>query len=446
MVTESQSPDIGVHGLISTAFTELGHLRVITLLIQYPSIDKIPSPTNLRERIRQLSVIHPILGAKQKTGKDGKAYLEPSDEQPKVYRWEYEPDGLPEHDIISHTILDRAFNKALRDMKDLNNLRIQVDHIIPPETTDPFPSFIAISADHTLVDAAGLKTFAQHILNSKLDISSSLEKEPFYPHHVEDLMDFVPEGPLDMPVPDHWPMNCSNPMNVPGAFSHHDYPLSILERVKSQGKRHGIPTLNPVLELAFLTALTSVVPETENQVLNCYTMTDERPGLGSKAPKWSHNYFSVPSSKRTIFPLDKTDFWAAVKIQVETTKDEAYIRGGRYGAGFVKAMPSPVKDILAGKVISESPYFGTIFFSNLTRVDLPEGANDIRWTAAATPFLAPMIVNLIGSSAGLRVTIAFRDGAGLTANQADAIGVTFGQVLERLAEGETGTLATLGRQ
>ena len=112
--------------------------------------------------------------------------------------------------------------------------------------------------------------------------------------------------------------------------------------------------------------------------------------------------------------------------------------------GALQHIPVPLHQALMGKVKSDHPYIGSVFFTNMTHIDLPPGAEDFHWISAPTAFLCAVLIHWVGHKAGLRMSLAYRDGAGISKDEAGLIGERVGVVLERLAGGATGTFAEVG--
>ena len=231
-----------------------------------------------------------------------------------------------------------------------------------------------------------------------------LEKEPLYERPVEELIDFIPPPGPPPGEQDIWPKNIPCPLDIPGAHAYADYPASLMDKLKSRAKEHGVATLNPVLEVAYVATLISITPTTDD--FNWNTIRDNRNDCEDQAPVWSSNYFSAPST--LLRPLPSADFWQLAKSHAKHLKNPATIQRGRHGIGGLQHIPMPLDRRLLHKVQSNRPYIGSVLFTNMTRLDLPPGTQDFHWTSSPSPFLCAVIIHWVGHKAGLRMSLPFQ--------------------------------------
>ena len=408
------------------AFTQTGQLRPCCHLVTYPNKDAAPTPEALKTRVAALGAIYPILSARLDTSDPNHLHHVPGGTLPQVHQWQHVLGD--ESNDPAHALLDQVYAKTA-ELDTVKGPHMRIDYITAT-TSDQV--FIGLSADHFLADGAGLRNFAQLLLGQRLP---DLKKEDIYSPPIEELIDFVPP-PAPPPAPKNiWPRNVPCPLDVPGTHAYFDYPEWIIDKLKPIAREHGVLTLNPVLEMAFMSALLAIAPA--NDEFTLYTMRDDRRSCGDQAPMWSSNYFSNPVT--TFKPCPLADFWEYTHSHAEYLKDPDAMQAGRYAVGFLQHVPIPLDKLLMDLTRSEHPYIGSIFFTNMTYLDLPPGAEDFRWTSSPSPFLAPVIVHWVGHKAGLRMSLAYRNGGGIDAEQAARIGDKVGAVLDRLSRGGTGS-------
>ncbi|TRM55407.1 hypothetical protein BD626DRAFT_75750 [Schizophyllum amplum] len=279
-------------------------------------------------------------------------------------------------------------------------------------------SYLTLSVDHVVTDGRGL-TLLAHALFSP-DISSlpteSLQSIPL----MDDTLDIRPSYAHLLPIvlqelvvprlptflqryiksAKAWPAGYVQAARSPADC---EWDLSLLElsgslvaSLKSMGKERGVPTLHPLLKVAYLVAMWAVFGhDAASFTLQANTPRSERNAFLGHA-HCTANY--TTSIDVQVHPASTDDFWTiAQRIASELSSPQG-IQKGRYAMGMLSFVPDPVPDpskdtdrptgweeFCLDKAHSSEPFGGSLEVSNLGYVDLPPGAEDVAWSQACWP-------------------------------------------------------------
>ncbi|ORX40775.1 hypothetical protein BD324DRAFT_612071 [Kockovaella imperatae] len=166
---------------------------------------------------------------------------------------------------------------------------------------------------------------------------------------------------------------------------------SLLSEVcKTQTKPNDIKILNPVLEMASLASLLSIA--SSDLTITMMIMKDEREAC--KGPLWHPNHF-VGVSGASDPKTDSQDFR---KLLRSMQSDKMTRRISRPVVSASERLPMSRSPLSKLKDRSPGPIVSSLFFSNMTWLDLLLGAVDFYWVSSASPFLSAAIVHFVGHS------------------------------------------------
>jgi len=165
------------------------------------------------------------------------------------------------------------------------------------------------------------------------------------------------------------------------------------------------------------------------------------------------------SNTLNFLPQDNTSFWEeARKIKKDLTSPSAKAQA-LHSFGLLAYIPDPDPNptqnpdykpnektptgwetFLLNKSSSETPFFGSLGVSNLGYVNLPEGAVDIVWSQAISPFAPVYEINLGSCEKGLRAVTLWREGGATSRENVLEVERVWKRILRRLGESGEGVI------
>jgi len=330
--------------------------------------------------------------------------------------------------------------------------------------------YLAISAQHELLDGQGLLRLAQAIIAN--DIShiptevfetipgmSGAEYKPSMSFllpiiYREKIIPLLPTwlSSRIRPYPT-WPTTIAkHPSTAPWDFSILSIPPAIIKALSTKGKEMGVNTLHPILKVAYLQAMREVYgPTSPNAVFIGESPRSER----SDDPSDGHSYIAGNYVSASSWTLPITGgFWDWCRTY-STYLRTTGISDGRQSIGLLAYLPDPPAfesndprratgwedDYLTKFENGENTYSQSLSFSNLGRCSLykESGVEDLVWGFPGSPFAPPLSVALIGHEGGLRVYTTWREGCPVTKDTAGAVEAGLNRILQEQA-GKGGTV------
>lgn len=348
--------------------------------------------------------------------------------------------------------------------------------------------YIAISAYHHLIDGMGGLRLCLALLSpsgSSCDLGSEKGLAP----RMEDRVNITPPIPFiakeafrELVVPTLpsqrlrnkwsntpcWPGTAvqGKPTEFAEAQESVHLPSAWISKLKQAGKDNGVETINPVLEVAFVLALYEGMgrpdePIDANTLLNDRDDTDERvPKIGGVFFSTMHKVYNEPKSTRLedvttyddfgIPSIDVERFWHLTRETATHLSSSSVRQRGRWAIGMMRYLPNPSsfssphadspdrrtktawEDFFWENIERPNPCRTSFGWSNLGRVNLPQGCDGMRWTQSASPFELAMLACVVGHKKGLEVCVTFRQGFAVSR-----------QEMRRILERFKGTLAEL---
>jgi hypothetical protein len=353
----------------------------------------------------------------------------------------------------------------------------QVVRYIPPSSTgddETHPrAYLALSVDHVLTDGRGGIQLLQSLLAPTIDhlpyetINTIPKLEDT--HHIKPSALFllpiafqellVPRLPVFMqrylkPYA-VWPSGAvvKPPLDCPGEISVFTLPPDVLAGLKKVGKENGVSTLHPILKLSYGIAIWAVHRQAYDKpfAMSMQTPSSVRDVEGSNHGYCTANYTASQSFR--LLPQPSTSFWVeAAKIATTLSSPNGKAEALQ-SMGLLGYLPDPEptpesprtgwETFLLSKASSLDPFPGSLGFSNLGYVDLPDGAEDLFWSQVVSPFAPVYEVNVFGCEKGLRVVSIWRDGSGTSRKEVEEVERVWERVLRRLVDGEVDTLGQL---
>lgn len=395
--------------------TDAGEPRRIAFAASFPphSFDA----QSIADRLDELITVYPILSARA-TADDRWVALESKRVGKDMLTESSEHVG---HGSITE-ILDRLALRAVLRPLDHGGLDIYAGRSLGIEihraTHDSEKDYLVVCADHSLTDPTGLLRLMDAILADDLPVAIKAEQQ-HWPLPVEDLIDYtLPEPPAfpPPPLPESWGMvskgtkvSDTRNVGVSGTLS-----AAEGERVSAAAKSNGIATLGPVLCAAYLRALWEVAGKPEQQ-FEIWQLKSDRTELGDKISHIFGNYvIAVPDQ---IHPGKPADLWELAR-QLAGSINPVNVTSGRRGIGSLAFAPVPLGKLIGMAAQSPMSFRASVAFSNLTRVAMPKGAEELVWQAGASIVTAPIAVHLLGHAGGVRLNVTLRDGFAITREQA----------------------------
>ena len=211
-----------------------------------------------------------------------------------------------------------------------------------------------------------------------------------------------------------------------------EFPTTELNNLKIAGKRNGVTSLDPILSVAYLAAMwthlhhhPSFTPtrstsdpsqegprqESGSVHFRLGSSRDERPNIADLKPSYCGNYFTGIFWSLTTDPT--TSFWSTARAYQTFTRDPKTLQYGRDYIGNLPFIPKPWEQEWIRLLNLSHPFPFSLTLSNLTFVELPSGSDDLVRSHFASPFLLPLVVNLMGHRNGLRAMAVWREGSPL---------------------------------
>jgi len=331
------------------------------------------------------------------------------------------------------------------------------------------PAYLTLLTDHVVADGIGtirlvlalLSPDVTHLPYEKLSDDSRLENtidvRPSYAHLLtavwtELVLPRLPrflEQYLKPPRP--WPDEnvALPPMKATPASSSMEIDVDIMNRLKIAGKAQHVPTLHPVLETAFLVAMSSVLQWKGSTESSPFLLRTSSPGSVRDSALGhlycTSNYFSSLDYDVSFSPTDS--FWVEVSRASAYYKSPTARKDGVQVWGLLAYVPDPDpsrtklnpgptgwEDHFAAQSQRPNPYRDSFALSNLGCIDLPDGADDLIWCQSSSAFNPPLTVNLVGHKGGLRMTFNWQEGSALSRDQVEDIQRTLKRILYRLVD------------
>ncbi|KAI5895068.1 uncharacterized protein SCHCODRAFT_02222986 [Schizophyllum commune H4-8] len=460
---------LSLHERFSLMRRNLSFPQPLTALIAYPAAS-LPTADFLSRRITELQEHFPLLRCEVVNAKT----REPAFQQRAT---SYAPeeilrqasftlvegsDGTQEKERILYNELDRMTRE------DLTRPLWQVTLFTPSSPSDR--GYVALSADHILIDGKGLALLTQALLAP--DISSlpteTLAQIPL----MEDTIDIRPPYSYLLPVvwqellvpklpsflqsyvaqPKPWPGSNiqRSPAECEWGLSLLELAPSLVDALKSAGKVHEVKTLHPILKAAHFVAMWAVLAHNSPDIpfpLKANTPRTERKASLGHAYCTS-NYTASTDVQVQLKASD--DFWATARYVAHALGSPEGIQNGRYNMGMLSFLPDPIPDPAKadtdrptgweehfyGKLHGSDPFGGSLEVSNLGYAALPEGAEDLLWSSASWPCAPVLNANVVGHGNGLRIVTVWREGAAVTKEQVKEVEKVLRRVLERVAGNE----------
>lgn len=417
-----------------------GYPFIITLLLSYPSA--LPSADHLQNRIIELQEHFPQLRCQIKDARTRKPFWEEGSPAPVV------------REVYGSQTQVEIIAREQQQMKGLWQVTLYHSST----------SYLAVSALHELIDGRGILRLAQALVSSEISTlpyerlststyPSSIDLRPSYrlllsSALAEYILPWLPQSLasyLSSPV---WPQGLqkTNPLDLPGALLTFSLPISLLDLLKSLGRFHGVPTLTPILLTAWLVAMNSSLP-TELPLSASIAVDERKTAL-------QHSYCTGLYHASHLYSLDvreSTSFWSATRDLSLQIANPASLSLARMRMGMLAYLPDGTvhpsrrddpkrptawEDWQLERNSSLTSYVSSVNFSNLGKIDLPPGAEDI--LVASSPSIGdpPMKLVLTGHQKGLNMAVTFRDGDILDESQVREMGQNWTSYLQRLVSGK----------
>jgi hypothetical protein len=440
---------VSLHERFSICRRNCGFPIPNTVLITYPD-DALPSIAHLSERITDLLSRVPLLTAEVKDSRIRTPYFSPKSWTTKDFLHEEQIDGLNR---------DQVLRLAIRKIEDADEDRPlwHVVRYIPRSGK----AYIAISAQHELMDGQGLMRLAQaitsedisHIPTEVFDTKVGMAGADYKPSigfllHIIFREKIIPRLPTWIssyirPHPTWPPTLDKHPSTAPWDFSIISLPPQTIKNVSKKGKEVGVNTLHPILKVAYLQAMRETYgPTSPTAVFIGESPRSER----SDNPTDGHSYIAGNYVSASSWTLPQSgEFWEwcnSYSTYLRTTG----IPEGRQAMGLLAYLPDPPSfssddkrrvtgwedEYLTKFESGQNTYSQSLSFSNLRRVSLENmgGAEDLVWGFPGSPFAPPLSVALVGHEGGLRVYTTWREGCPVTKESAGEVELAFKRILE----------------
>jgi hypothetical protein len=448
--------------------------QLVTYIATYPSSASLPTKETLTDRAKLLVATYPLLKARVRDARTTKpkwgllSDLQVATGLDKLVQDVQLEDVLPGSSGSSgrdasrlSPYLQAIFTKELQDKEPIRVgsgglmwriVRYQrADNI---SSSSPQPAFIALTCNHVISDGiSGQALLTALLSNVALESRGPTASEgaaatqfpppmeatfncrpslgfllhqvwyelvvPHLPRPLRKILEMKPCWPA---VP---PRQVDNGEDDHQTFDHVHLSSDRLQKLKALGKRNGIPTLHPVLQIAATVAFWIAVENghTERGDLR-------RPGrplhLSHEVPM-SHRRTTLshpPMSGVYVGPLsshttanDDLLFWPAVKQYATLLHSAKGQRRGREVMGSLRYVPDGIID---SKDDSTTPTGWEVFFlersrraptesfavSNLGFFQRPPGTIGMAWCQSATVLHPPVYINMVGHEGGLDITFS----------------------------------------
>lgn len=332
--------------------------------------------------------------------------------------------------------------------------------------------YLILSLNHLITDGKGSTLLLQALTCPEADLPKA--EEWTQPTRFDDTVSLSPSLRFLVPVvlrelmlpkmplfvqsaftkDDPWPGKVPTPIGKPWDIILYSIDPDLVHRLKDAGKKHGVKTLHPILKTAYLAAMWRVFTASKATRFSAATARSERkPELGHAAV--THNYVSSTEWDVTLSAED--DVWTRTSEFASKLASDAGLAEARMTMGLLRHVPDPIVDPTAPdydpsrptgwekffleRAESPVPFRCSLDVSNLGKVDLPPGAEDVFWGQTATPFGGALHVNVVGHGGGVRITNTWVEGSACTRRQVEEVLEVYGRMLERMAGGEVLSIA-----
>jgi hypothetical protein len=429
-----------------------GYPFVITALVSYPT-SALPTEDHIRSRVDQLRTCFEALRCVVRDNRTRTPYWEEGITSGLVNT--VSCDFEPQEDCL------------VREQKRMEQEDFDGGRSLWQVTTyaSQRRAYVAISALHELIDGRGLLRLVRALLAQdppdlpyeklssvatypdSIDIRPSWQmllqlavSETVYPWLPQYITSYFAAPPV-------WPIGLLtiNPLELPGSTTIINLSLDLTTLLKSLGRYHGVPTLTPTLFTAWLVAMQSVLGV---NTLSGSIAVDER------SEDLRHSYCSGlyhASHLYSVRLMGVTSFWSTARGVALHIADRSSLRTARMRMGMTAwvpdgSVPNSRRDDLRRPTAWEdwqlqrnaslNPYVSSISFSNLGKVDLPLGADDL--VVASSPSIGdpPIKLVLTGTPISLNVAVTCRVGDILESEQAGEIGRRWIKYLRQLVSGK----------
>ncbi|KAJ9123220.1 hypothetical protein QFC22_001414 [Naganishia vaughanmartiniae] len=493
-----------------------GHPQLVTYVATYPCLQLIPSAQRLRERVKSIVKQFPTFKARivdARTTKPKWSIL--SDEQVErgieALVTDVDLDGLLKGRTGSANsvgvTIDQRVSSDLETIfyHELNNkegLRIRSGGLLwrvaryhyreSNDPEQPQPAFVAVTINHVVSDGRS----GQALLNALVGdmplrsytrpsscplplrprLAPSLEStincfpsivyiviqiwlELVIPALPRFLARLVVSEPCWPAAPPRSTSTMASPKDVQ-RFDHFHLTSRQLHALKALGKRNGVPTLHPTLQLAAVIAHWIVIDslaglsratkcrDTPSEIVHDTLISVRSSRLGH--PSMSGNYISVLEN-RLRCPTTDTDvnIWSEVRKYASWLHCDEGRKRSLYLLGSLQFIPdrqnrvqddSPTptgwEEFLLERAKRAPPE--SLSVSNLGYTACPPGSIGVAWCESATILQSPFMLNIIVHSEGLDVTFSWMKGAwsepSCGRDPGDGFAETYRKVLLALSE------------
>lgn len=443
-----------------------GSRYTITTLLTYPSTSALPAEKAIRYRIMELQDHFPRLSARISTGTENEAEWH---EWPThrgsltFYSRKSYPLGWTRDDILQDSL--EVWTNAYWRVKVYEPKAGEEQEQEQEEGRGrgDGKAYISVSVAHELMDGRGLARLVDALLRDSVD---DLQYEGMAPEELDItpswsfwaprrflqlVQDYTPSVITDNLAPvlppaftPSWPGErvASDYIKLPARVAFHDLDPQLIESLKSLSRHYGIPTINPVLEMAFIVAVWIVtrpcLPLSIVTPINERTLDNDH-GHG-------HAYCTGQYTSAHLFsiqPEEGTGFWQTTSTLALQLAHPASKAAARMNIGMLHSI-SCMRAHLESTAASATPFAQRISFSNIGKVDLPRGAEDMVFTGTPSIGDPPFEVVLCGHEGGVKLSTAFRAGAVVSEEEVRSVhGMWEGVLRDLVIDGKERTLGDL---
>jgi hypothetical protein len=353
---------VSLHERYSITRHNTGYPHPVVITLAYESTSALPTTTFLHDRIVALQQLFPHLYAHVVDGRTNKP------------AWELRPRPYAPEEILrpDQTItqlsgssaesgqLEQALKAALASAKSTAEDETplwQVQRYIPANDTGG-TAYLAVWASHQLADGVGTLRLAQAILSRDI---STLRTETSLAPKLEDSVNIEPPVTHLLPVvfqklllpslPSFiqayfkpaapWPAEriLQRPTQCEEDLLLVQIPGELVSVIKSAGASHGVRTLHPILELAYLVSIWAVFSHDKAPLL-----LDGQTPRNERAAEKGHGQITgnyVSSLHHQVTPSRDSSFWSLAKDCARSLTAEDGLRRGRYAMGMLAYVPDP---------------------------------------------------------------------------------------------------------
>jgi hypothetical protein len=325
---------------------------------------------------------------------------------------------------------------------------------------------LAISAQHELMDGGGLFRLAQSLIyddtslpaQEKFDTTLGMSDNDYKPsisfllpviyreRVIPALPTWISTYLRSLPT---WPgVIAKHPSTAPWDFSILSIDSTTIKSISANGKRKGVKTLHPILNVAYLQAMREVYGPSS---LDCVFVGESPRNERSDKEADGHSYLAGNYVSGSSWTLPSTGgFWEWCNTY-STYLSTTAISEGRQSIGLLAYLPDPDPPVesddtrrstgwedeyLTKFENGTNTYSQSLSFSNLGRISLAKalGAVDLVWGFPGSPFAPPISVAVVGHEAGLRVYSTWREGCPVTRESVGEVELAFKSILEGHAE------------